>query len=267
MIRRDQTTDSHPSPRWVLISQIDHAHLAGQLAEPWTADCYAPLWPRRELLWAIHHHDDGWHGWEQRPEVDPQSGRPRGFTEMPPLEALAIWTRSIDAAARAGALEAYVVAGHFCALARRAAHWRTDAAPRQATEAFVALNESSMAAWLATWQAANPAEHTPQRAETAVKYLQFFDALSLWFCCATATAPQTFEAPGGRPLSLTPLDAEHISLVPWPFGKSSLDVEITGRSVLVEHYNSADELAAAPAQPLRLRWTLEPEAKDHTPGI
>ena len=259
MIRRDETADGPLARRWVLISQVDHAHLARQLAEPWTADCFAPLWPRRELLWAVYHHDDGWRDWEQRPGVDPQSGRPRGFTEMPAADSLAIWTRSIDVAAAAGLLEGYVVAGHFCALARRAAAWRVEPSERQATEAFIAHYEPAMAAWLASWQAADPGEHTPERAATALKYLQFFDALSLWFCCAPATAPHTLDALGGRALTLTPVAAEHLKVAPWPFGVNRLEVEIPGRAVLVDRYVSAEVLAAAPSQAVRLRWTLQPE--------
>ena len=114
MIRRDEPADGAPS-HWALISQVEHARLAGRLAEPWVDGPFAPLWPRDELLWAIEHHDDGWRQWEACPGVDSRTGRPRNFTEMPAAEALAIWRHSVDAAAAAFPLAGYVVAGHFCA--------------------------------------------------------------------------------------------------------------------------------------------------------
>jgi hypothetical protein len=124
MIRRLGSAAEGTTGQWILISQIDHARLSGQLAEYWGAQGYSPLSPRDELLWAINHHDDGWGEWEQTPDVDPKSGHPRSFTEMELGDALVIWTASIESARQAGNLEAYLVAGHFCALARRSAAWR-----------------------------------------------------------------------------------------------------------------------------------------------
>src|SRR5262249_14641356 len=117
MIRRDGSAAAEAAGRWILISQIEHARLAVRLAEHWSGRGFAPLMPRRELLWAVEHHDDGWRAWETAPGVDPTSGRPRSFVEMEPSDSVAIWTRSIDEAADAGPLEAYLVAGHFSSLA------------------------------------------------------------------------------------------------------------------------------------------------------
>src|SRR5689334_22023337 len=103
MIRRPQPgVDSQP--QWVLISQVEHARVSGELAEHWAAGALAP---RDELVATIYHHDDGWREWEQRPDVDPEPGRPRAFTEMPLADSLVIWQRSIDAAARLGNLAPY----------------------------------------------------------------------------------------------------------------------------------------------------------------
>ncbi|HUG91584.1 MAG TPA: DUF3891 family protein [Planctomycetaceae bacterium] len=89
MIRREHGRD------WLLISQIDHARLAGALAEAWnfTGTRFAAL--RDDLVQAVRQHDEGWAAWEQLPAVDPESGRPRDFTEMPMPEATGIWGRSI----------------------------------------------------------------------------------------------------------------------------------------------------------------------------
>jgi hypothetical protein len=260
MIRRDTSTDESATAQWILISQIEHARLAGKLAEHWGANGFAPLAPRDELLWAVYHHDDGWREWEQTPEVDPQHGRPRTFTEMELGDSLVIWSASIETARRAGELQAALVAGHFCALARRIAGWKQGDPQAAEAERFVTHYNACSAEWQRAWQAQNPAANTPMLAQRALAQLQFFDALSLWFCCAEAREPDRVETPGGPVLALWPQDPTHLLLAPWPLDVESLNLEVTGRAVAVARYGSRRDLAAAPSQPVLLRWQLRPDS-------
>lgn len=255
---RPQPASGQSPEWWVLISQLDHARLSYLLAAHWSATTVVALQPRAPLLWAIEHHDDGWRDWEKHPDVEPQKGAPRGFTEMELADSLAIWTASIDRAEAAGLLQAYTVAGHFVALAHRAHTWRHDDAQWPAAEAFIRHFESRMAGWLEGWQAENPSVHTPALASLAIRQLQWFDSLSLWFCCEATSEPETAELPGGGILRLTPGDGDRVTLDPWPFDVQHLTVEIPGRAVPRRRYASREELAAAPSQPLVLRWQLEP---------
>ncbi|MBI3837286.1 MAG: DUF3891 family protein [Planctomycetia bacterium] len=258
MIRRDSSATPENSGRWILIPQIDHARLAGRLAEHWGAGLFAPLVPRDDLLWAVYHHDDGWREWDETPEVDPMRGRPRSFVEMALDDSLEIWDASIRSAERAGKLQGLVVAGHFCALLRRASAWNNDEPARPAVQRFLDNYESMMPSWQRSWQAENPLENTPERARQALAQLQFFDSLSLWFCCALASEPEMIETPGGPVLSITPLDPVHMVLEPWPLGVESLNLEVPGRSIPVGRYASRSEVAAAPSQSVLLRWHLQP---------
>ena len=68
MIRRDDEND------WLLISQVDHAHLAAEIAEA-LGNENMPALPLPDLLIpAIREHDEGWREWEHAPEVDPDPG-------------------------------------------------------------------------------------------------------------------------------------------------------------------------------------------------
>src|SRR5690242_18324673 len=98
MIRR---LEQHPDrgDSWLLIPQIEHARLAGRLAENWGAAPFGTLPARDELIVAVEHHDDGWADWDRRPAVDAERGTPIEFTEMPLADALGIWRQSIDIAA------------------------------------------------------------------------------------------------------------------------------------------------------------------------
>ncbi len=257
MIRRDATNSLDGSKQWILIPQIEHARLAGELAKHWGAGPFARLEPRDELVWAIAHHDDGWRDWDENPQVDPRSGRPRSFTEMEIDDSVSIWTGSIETAAAAGPLEGYVVAGHFCALGRRAAAWKHSDAHWSQAQRFLDHYGQAIDRWLADWQRADPANNTPEIARRALAELQWFDALSLWFCCAEADGPDEVEAPEGIRLALKPRDPMHISLDPWPLDVPALELEVIGRAVPIGHYADQAQLRAARGQPARLCWRLE----------
>lgn len=242
----------------MLISQIEHARAAGRLAEHWGGPGFAPLWPRSELLWAIFHHDDGWAGWDESPGVEPASEKPRSFTEMEIRDSLAIWSGSIAEARRAGPFEAFLVTGHFCALARRAMEWKRNDADFQQADRFVAEYENLMVDCLRIWQSDNPANHLPNRAATALAQLQFFDFLSLWFCCAAASEPDQVQTPSGPLLTLTPGAAQVVALSPWPLRIASLRLEVQGRLVPARRYATRSELAAVPAKSAQLTWHLQP---------
>jgi len=259
MIRRE-AGDSQ-SASWTLISQIDHAHLAGRLAEFWGAGGMAAIEPRRELLWAIDHHDDGWQAWDQRPGIDPGSGRPRSFTEMEMNDSVRIWTGSIEAAKMAGPLESFLVASHFLALARRAASRSSDTRSHAGAE-FIASCETLLPRFLEAWQDEDRVAHTREIAEQALAQLRFFDLLSLWFCCAPAAQAEVIETPGGPGLTLRPTDPMHVRLSPWPLSVNCLNLEIQAVQVPRANYANAAELAAAPSQPVRLRWLIEPKVAE-----
>ncbi|MBW3541246.1 MAG: DUF3891 family protein [Planctomycetes bacterium] len=93
MIRRDA------DGQWLLISQVEHARLAGELAAVWGNEDVAALPMPHALVPAVIRHDVGWQTWEARPTIEAAHGRPRSFTEMPMNEACRIWSRSIDCCA------------------------------------------------------------------------------------------------------------------------------------------------------------------------
>jgi hypothetical protein len=92
MIRRE-TPDG-----WLLISQVDHAHLAADVASAWGNDDVTPLPLTEWLLPAIRDHDAGWRSWEAQPTLT-ADGLPRQFVEMTAEVATQIWTSSIATSA------------------------------------------------------------------------------------------------------------------------------------------------------------------------
>ncbi len=258
MIRRDVAAHDGTPAAWVLIDQIAHARLAFELAQHWGAAPFSRLEPRDALLWACAHHDDGWHAWDARPQVDPASGVPRQFLEMHAAETIDIWTQSIDAGAARGPLEGYLVAGHFCRLGRRGAAGKEhDPAWRPFLE-FLDHYEACARDWLAVWQIGHARERTPAVAEHALDQLQFFDTFSLWFCCSDSADRETVETPADIDVEIIPRTASQIRLSPWPFTVDMLELCTPGRMVAARKYADALELAAAPSQAITLGWRLFP---------
>ena len=259
MIRRDATT-AQGKPAWWLISQIEHARLSGALADEWAGSLLGMADADAELTDAIYRHDDGWHEWERQPEIDPQTGQPRQFTEMPAEESLGIWTRSIETAESLGVLAPYAVAGHFLHLLHHSDAWqkqgtRASAAARQ----WSAEYQGRQAEWLAVWRTVD-SRRTEEKAAEATAWLRFFDYLSLWFCCQERTTPETFQPLIGPEITITP-NAEHYCVSPWPFAKTDQTVEFDAAAHHVEanRYRSTEDLLSAPTGDGQIRWTLLPE--------
>lgn len=256
MIRRD-CRDAAAAPSWMLISQVEHARLAGTLAEQWGRQPFAPLAPRREVLAAVYAHDDGWAEWECLPQVDTSSGRPLDFTEMPLADSLAIWRGSIASAARIGPLAAWLVSGHFSVLLQRfSSRWQSDAGLAGLAQGYLNEQTSLRTSWLAEWQSTAPAECSLALAQTALGHLQMFDRISLWLCCAVRTEPHDEEVPGGLPLRFRPQSPEHIVVEPWPWQFERLELAVAGRIVPAEPYSSAAALAAVEGARMTVEWVL-----------
>lgn len=89
--------------RFRLVTQPDHAALSGYLAAHWGNESFRPLglWDslsepetvRREIVFGIAQHDNGWWEWETDPEIDPQDGLPLDFLQGDAGEGFERWKR------------------------------------------------------------------------------------------------------------------------------------------------------------------------------
>jgi hypothetical protein len=275
MIRREMRLDDGAAG-WMLISQIEHARLSAQLAShaiaqfgarteragssPTPAPVATPASVRQEVLDAILHHDDGWAAWERAPRLDPERRRPLSFTELAPAEALAIWSASIEAAAKIGPLAASMVAGHFMRLLDQgdslhadpaAVAWRADMAGRRD-------------AWLAQWRKLDSAAHTPGLAAEALQWLWTFDEISLWFCttCPAAgatdvAAPPSYRAGRGTPVEMqllaAPARAGRAAAAPWRFDVGKIAIAAVGQAAPAKTYAATPALLAD-CRPYEIKW-------------
>ena len=76
MIRRKD------SEGWILVSQHDHAMLAGEIIALWGNDAFTRPRPFEEVVFAVSQHDSGWKEWDSHPKINPENGYPANFMEM-----------------------------------------------------------------------------------------------------------------------------------------------------------------------------------------
>lgn len=85
-----------PAAALRLVTQPDHARVAAELLSLWREDGL-PEHPRREeLLFAAREHDNGWQETDAAPRIDPASGRPYGFRELPARLRIDLWARGVE---------------------------------------------------------------------------------------------------------------------------------------------------------------------------
>jgi hypothetical protein len=170
MIRREITTASG-TQLWLLISQVDHAHVSGELARNWR-EAFS-----QDVIEAISHHDDGWGAWEAEAKLNPDTGAPFSFLEMPAPVSLVIWDHSIAAAGAFGPLAAYIVAGHFYNLLNNSENAKDPLAV-----AWLTAKRKLRTGWLDEWIRTD-STRTLEYAKRAQEMLLIADLFSLWLCC------------------------------------------------------------------------------------
>ena len=109
---------AHEHPEFRVITQPDHARLAGDLLTLWTRDGL-PDHPRREeLLFATREHDNGWREADAAPRYDAVGQRPYDFKSFPSSDRLEIWQRGIERFAQERPYAALLIAHHAESLYR-----------------------------------------------------------------------------------------------------------------------------------------------------
>jgi hypothetical protein len=103
---------------WLLISQPDHAGLAGRVMEGWRADGFPERPTRARVLRATRDHDMGWREEDAAPRVSP-AGDPVDFVAAPLDVRQGVWPRALDTLAPEDPYVAALVAQHAITVYRR----------------------------------------------------------------------------------------------------------------------------------------------------
>jgi len=250
----------------ITIGQPAHAWVSGQLARAWGNERFGRLEPWEEVCLAAEQHDVGMAGWDLSPTLNPSTGRPHSFIEMPLDVHVSLWREAPQRLLAQSRYAALLVSMHGCALYELRDLSRLSDAEAQAVGAYLAeqrafqerviasLRSEAITAWFAT--AATIARNQ--------RLLWTWDFISLALCigwapCTVAGVPTAGEA---TDLALAPLTGEgRLTLDPWPFGAERVELRCEGRRLVGSFEDEQAMRAALDAAPwVTLRFELRAAA-------
>jgi len=251
IVRPYQAPDGEPM--LFLIQQSVHAALSGDLASHWGNGPFAPL-VHPAVVWpAIFHHDDGWIPADKSPAIDPKTRRPMTFMDSPTAESHAIWTKSIEWAARISPFAQYLIAEHFMTLREH-----SESAESEAGQKFLQKYEELCESWRDRWEDRHPS-CTEEEEKLALAQLRFFDWFSLWLCLDERKEEYTFErTPGDTRLTVDPVAEDRFLAQPWPWTVDQVNVVVGGYLVPDRDYTDTDDLLAEMNDWRRIEWQFVP---------
>lgn len=99
---------------FILVKQHDHSQLAGRIAAHWR---HRPE-PYESTLLAIREHDLGWQLLDESVRLNPTTGRPYSFMDLPLEERLPAYTWGIDQVEKIDPYAACLCSRHYVSLLR-----------------------------------------------------------------------------------------------------------------------------------------------------
>lgn len=213
----------------VLVTQGDHAALAGAFLEHWQADGLPDHPQRARIIEATRVHDVGWEPEDECPRLDPTSGLPYDFITLPEDIRQAVWPRAV-AALRDTPYEAALVAQHALTLYRR---YEADAA----YQPFLREMAHERDTLFQRCQETMP-EATLGSFLQAYAWLSIADLLSLIVCHGWTEA---YDADQYRAV----LAGAELRVAPDPFASTPVPFRVAGRRLPRRTYTSDDDLRDA----------------------
>lgn len=250
----------------IAIGQPAHAWVSGQLARAWGNARFGEVEPREEVCLAAEQHDIGMAAWDAAPELNPGTGLPQSFLEMPVGRRLELWSRAPLLARSQSRYAALLVSLHGTTLYAMRALEREPPDAAAAIRDYLAAQARFQDQLLATLRD-DPryAEHAAPAAVDRNRRLVFaWDGISLALC--RAGLPSTLRdvpAASDERVEVTVREAKTVVIDPWPFASTRLTVHCDGRRLEGRFDDEAEMRRALDRAP----WTtLEFELAAAAPG-
>lgn len=260
----------------VLIEQVAHARMAGDIAERWGNERFAAPRPKDKARLAAVMHDDGWREPDSIPLFNEELGRPLHFLEIGMADHVKLYGRGVDEVFAADPYAGLLVSMHWTGLYR--SRWgmqagrvefgddvRQDEAVLAEEQRWIDVkrelvrnqrrSDLELSLWhnydlLQTWDLlslfACVCDHTPGDGPTR----QVFETLkSIDHVPGVRTIPSVPVSTGGErvEITLTAVAPGEVTVDPYPFGADELTVGVTTRVLTDRRYGSAEEARQAVA--------------------
>ena len=234
------------------VGQAAHAWISGQLAREWGNDRFEAPEPLHDVCLGAEQHDVGMAEWDLAPTLNPETGLPSSFLQMPLSTHLGLWSRAPRKVVAQSPYAALLVSMHGHALYARRDTTEPNAEDSRAVREFLTEQEAFQRDVL---------EHLGEdagRARRNQKLVWALDFLSLALFMRD-WIPGDVPSPDGD-LHVEPA-GNGISVAPWPFRAGTVRVRCYGRE-LKERFQSEAALheALAAAHWQQLNFALTPPA-------
>jgi hypothetical protein len=197
--------------------------------------------PWEEVCLAAEQHDIGMAEWDLRPALNPGTGLPYSFLELPVATAIGLWSAAPAKLLSQSRYAALLVSMHGTALSRLRNLDKLPAGERRLVEDYLAA-QSELQDDLARLVGAEGDDLERNR-----RLVWAWDSMSLALCLRW----RSLSVEG---YTLTEAAPDRFSIDPWPFAAEEFQVHCEGRR-LDARYGSESELHAAldraPSVPLR----------------
>ena len=256
----------------ILIRQTDHAVLCGFFAREWGNDQFRRPDPFESFCLAATEHDSGWREWELTPRVDPRSRLPYSFMSLPTADHIMLYHRCLDRLAKLDPYAELLVSMHCAGLYDRARATLPGFSAK-----YVMPNELGLVNDFVhrlrlrqlrlkidlRGKAATKSGVADNVLDVNCRVMEALDRLSLLFCLNSFEGATIEGVPVANERNQTDLELcteghNVVSLMPYPFRRSPLQVSILARCVPHRLYMDDSDLqkALARAPYFALNFTL-----------
>lgn len=241
----------------IVITQPVHAWVAAQLARNWGNARFGMFAPWEEVCLGAEQHDVGMTAWDRAPTLNPKTGRPYSFMNMPTREHVRGWADAGPQALVQGRYTALLTSLHGTGLYERYHDFTRDT-PDEARAARDYLNaEYAFQEELLATLRADPI-YAPYATEEVMtrnrRLVTVWDRLSLALCHGVReplSVPDVPTAADPVTLALAPLNGDplHVTVDPWPFREETVRLVCEGRRLPETFTDEAAMRAALAAAP------------------
>lgn len=247
-----------PEGKVLIVSQVSHCWISGQLARMWGNDVFPKFEPWEQVCYAAAQHDIGFLTAEQHPELNPETGLPYSFEELAESLHFDLWRASVYQLRSACCYSSLIVSMHFCNLCRRF-HCKGEHQPSAEVNRFLDEQSKFQAETLELLKS-DPAIHNYLVNRTLhLDQLAVWDLLSLRLCQGRLSE---FELPSvpmkknqSAVLRVAGQGDETFSIEPWPFSVEEFSVIGEGRllKTAIDKTHLRDRLARAQRKTIQFR--------------
>lgn len=203
--------------------------MTGEIARLWGNSLDSVPEPREAVRFAAAIHDIGWVEWEKQPVIDPRTGHPYDFLDMPKQYHLDIWNDGYNNSEGFGTLVALLVFRHNVGLAMRNNDaGNTGKEGKLKLEKFFSLARQREKHLTDLFRAEMDDSELdiPVMLDTLNSYILLWDYISLRMCMGAESANPFGPPPyiNGKRFEMKPSipEPETFTLSPWPFGASEV---------------------------------------------